>query len=281
MNSTIMQAPPTNHLNTFDLDRLVFGQLPNPDRERAQAHLAACLVCRKERDARVEDGAHFDGEVFRRTLPAVLGRAATAPVPMRRRWTSASFTTGMMLAAAAVLALWVRGNRATNDRADPAADVQTKGSFELLVYARHRGAIKTLDRYDQTVHPGSELRFVLAGTPADMRFAVIASVDAKGVVSVYFPYQGTTSAEVPRAGRWEAPGSIVLDGTLGPERVFAILSPQPLATAAVRSALDALVQGGPDAVRDNATLDLPGTKQQSFLLLKEAGPEAAMPRTDR
>ncbi|HEY0714879.1 MAG TPA: hypothetical protein VGF45_19520 [Polyangia bacterium] len=229
-----------------------------------------CLICRKERDTRIDEGARFDGEVFARTLPAVLGRAATAPVRARRRHAPIYLTAGLTLAAAAAFALWARPNRSGTQ--DPGADVQTKGSFDLMVYARHRGAIKTLDRYDQTVYPGAEVRFVLAGTPSDMRFALIASIDARGLVSIYFPYRGSVSAEIPRAGRWEAPGSIVLDDTLGPERVFAILSPHPLTSAAVEAALAPLAAGGPDAVRDIDTLDLPGTKQQSFLLLKQAAP---------
>lgn len=268
---TSTTAPKMSHLTPLELDRLVFGQLETAEREPAEAHVATCLLCRKERDERIEDRAHFDGKVFARTLPEVLRRAATAPAPRRSRRATPLLAAAGGLAAAAALALWLRSER-TEPTPAHMADVQTKGDFDLIVYARHRGVIKALDRYDQTVPPGAELRFVLAGTPPDMRFALIASVDAGGTVSVYFPYDGSSSAELPDAGRWEAPGSIVLDDTLGPERVFAFLSQQALSVDAVRAALAPLARGGNDAIRDTATVDLPGTRQRSFLLLKQTAP---------
>jgi hypothetical protein len=101
---------------------------------------------------------------------------------------------------------------------------------------------------------------------------LVASVDASGKANVYFPYEGERSATLPGPGRWEVPGSIELDDTIGPERVFVFFSPEPLVAARAREALSNLGRRGPNAIRDAQTIDLAGTTQRSFLMMKEAKP---------
>jgi hypothetical protein len=153
--------------------------------------------------------------------------------------------------------------------AEPLVDLQTKGSVELLVYARKAERVTLLDRFNRGVAPGTEVRFILTGVPEQHTHLMIASVDASANTAVYFPYEGKTSAPLPGPGRWEVPDSIVLDDTLGPERVFALFSKAPLDATKVRGEL-ARAGKSPNAIRDLTELDLPGTTQRSFLLFKQA-----------
>jgi hypothetical protein len=149
-------------------------------------------------------------------------------------------------------------------------ELLTKGDVELLVYARRGQFVVLLDRFNRAVQPGEEIRFILTGVPDEHSHVLIASVDGAGAATIYFPFEGTSSAPVPGPGRWEVPGSIVLDESLGPERVFALFSSRPLAVADVKDALLALGRAGHNAIRDARTLALRDTTQRSFLMFKQA-----------
>jgi hypothetical protein len=73
--------------------------------------------------------------------------------------------------------------------------------------------------------------------------------------------EATRPLEVPA-------GSIVLDRASGPERVFAVFSDQPLAAEPVRRLLEALGRRGPDAIRRETRIELPGTLQMSLYFEK-------------
>jgi hypothetical protein len=177
-----------------------------------------------------------------------------------------------VVSAALVVVIVVAVGRAHRWGAPPvvAAAAQAKGDFELLVFARKAGRIEMLDRFNRGVHPGDDVRFVLTGTPEGSAYVLVASVDAAGKANLYFPYEGEGSAPLPGPGRWEVPGSIELDDTLGPERVYVFFSSEPVAAASVREALADLGRRGPNAIRDAATVDLAGTTQRSFMMMKEA-----------
>jgi hypothetical protein len=180
----------------------------------------------------------------------------------RRAW--------LALAAAAVAdaatVMLVRAHARTHPRA---FSTQSKGDVDLLVFARKSGHIEMLDRFNRGVRPGDDVRFVLTGTPEGQGYVLVASVDGAGKPNVYFPFDGDKSAPLPGPGRWEVPGSIELDDTLGPERVFAFFSPRQLDAGEVKTALADLGSRGPNAVRDAQTVDLAGTTQRSFLMMKE------------
>ena len=151
-------------------------------------------------------------------------------------------------------------------------ELRAKGGFDLLVYVRRDKHIALLDRFNRVVHPGEEIRFILTGVPEDHAYVLVASIQAAGAATVYFPYGGLDGAPLPGPGRWEVLGSIVLDETLGPERVFAIFSKRPLAAVDVEPALARLGRAGKNAIRDARALDVPGTTQRSFLMFKQPLP---------
>jgi hypothetical protein len=161
-----------------------------------------------------------------------------------------------------VLLLWLRPRSSANGHPDEPS-VAIKGGPSLRVFARHNGRVAVV-RPRSALHAGDEIRFAVE--PAGLRYLLVASVDGAGKATIYFPYGGAVSQ--PVGGATELPGSIVLDDAPGPERVFALLSEQPLVAADVTGALVDLGRRGPDAIR--AASRLPVAATQLSLLFEKA-----------
>jgi hypothetical protein len=234
---------PVRHPSALALHELHLGA---GDGEVA-AHLGVCPECRQRLDELAADHRRFDEQVLPRTVLALR--------PRRRRWL---WALAPAVAVAAALWLWARP-RGGEERA--------KGEAVLTVYAA-RGETVTRLEEGGALAPGDRIRFVLR--PGGLAYAMIASLDGAGRATVYHPYGGAQSAPVGAEPRVELPGSIVLDRGPGPERIFALLSRRPLATAEVVRALEEIGRGGPGAVRATPQLPLPVEAQGSVLFEKPA-----------
>ena len=147
-------------------------------------------------------------------------------------------------------------------------DVAPKGDATLSIFvARPEGTLAVSDGQTR-LRAGDRIRFVLR--PAGQRHAVIASLDGAGRATIYHPYGGAHSAPLPPGARVDIPGSIRLDASPGPERVFAVLAVRPFPTAAVVQALEKLASAGIAGLRATTTLPLAveAATQQSVLFEK-------------
>ena len=70
--------------------------------------------------------------------------------------------------------------------------------------------------------------------------------------------------------RVEPAGSIALDAARGPERIYAILSDQPVAAADVVARLREVAAGGAEAIRATRTLPIAARAQLSLVFEKAA-----------
>ena len=179
---------------------------------RALEHVEDCVVCRERMRLAEADRAYFVANVLPRQLPT------------RRR--SMLWIAAPVLAAAAAFVL-------LKPRPEPALGI--KGGPTLQIYARHGEQVTQLQD-GMPLAPGDAIRFVLRG--AAKQHVLIASIDAAGVATVYYPFGGTTSARVDEPVL-EVPGSVILDGTRGPERVYALFSRAPIEAAPILAALRA------------------------------------------
>lgn len=205
-------------------------------------HIAGCAHCQ-----RWERSAAEAARVFARESPRWMAktRARTSPV---RRW--APLLPIAALAGAALFFL-----RPTPPDAPLYA---TKGEV-LTVYIGGQGEPRAATQGER-VRPGEELRFHVA--PGPRAFVWIASVDSTGTVSRLAPAEGTTPLAVE--GAQLLPGGAVLDETEGPERIWAVISKEPLSWAVVEQAL----QGSP--VRAPAEIHIPGARTATVLLERDA-----------
>jgi hypothetical protein len=241
---TPMTPSGPRHPSVLALHELQTGALPAAERDQVSAHLAACAACAGVAATLAADQRHFAAEVLPRTMAAVAGGRT-------RRWTLVLVPA----LAATVCALWLA----------PRPQLRAKGDATLTLYAA-RGEQVVMVADGSALAPGDRIRFVLR--PGGLGYALVASVDGIGRITVYHPFEGVESGRIEPSPRVELPGSIVLDRSPGPERIFALLSRHPLQATQVREALTALGRGGPPAIRANSRLAVPADAQGTVLIEK-------------
>ncbi len=245
----------------------------------ATAALPECPHCR----ARFEEAAalarEFHTHIFPRTLPCIHERVAAASVPFWRRrldllrpWLTAPLAT--VTVAAILFAVWPRAERPFSVPAgdelatavepdaslvDEPPELRTKSTapFSPRLLLRRGANVQRIDD-GAIVHPGDALAFLV--DPGPSRFALVLSIDGGRQISVYSPYAGATSAPVPASSLSTAlQPSITLDATLGPERIWLLVSDAPLPVALFRPTLEHLAASGATAVERATIATLLGT----------------------
>ncbi|MCP3063695.1 DUF4384 domain-containing protein [Myxococcus sp. K38C18041901] len=203
-------------------------------------HIAGCEHCQSWERAAAEAS-----RAFAHQHPHWM--AKTRPSPLRR-WAPLIAT-----AALAAVALFL-----LHSPSPELPRYATKGD-ELTVYVGGQGTPRAAIQGER-VRPGESLRFQVA--PGAAAFVWIASVDSTGAVSRLVPSEGTTPLAVD--GTQLLPGSAVLDATEGPERIWAVISPEPLNWSVVEQAL----RGSP--VRDASEVHIAGARTSTVLLERGA-----------
>lgn len=220
-------------------------------------HLSGCARCR----ARVEEmrrvGDEFRREVYPATVEAVVASARRRG-PLAR-WMVWLAPVPVAAAAAAILLL-------VQPRGPEEGYVGTKGPrLSLAVFARAADAARAVAD-GESVSPSAALRFQVR--PAAPCRLWLVSVDAAGTISRLYPAAGEGGAEVAGAG--PLPGGALLDGKPGPERIYAVCTPRPLAFAELERAVRMAAGAGAAAVREGRPLqDLPRGAAQTTLLLEK------------
>jgi hypothetical protein len=206
-------------------------------RHEVEAHAAACDRCRGRIAWAHEAEATFRREVFPATVERVVER--TRPRPLR--WLLVLAPASAAAAAAALLLV-----------ASPPADyVGAKGGgLALSVFANGPdGARPATD--GAAVAADAGLRFEIhAARPCHLW---LASLDATGQVSRLHPAAG---GPVRVEGAVVLPGGALLDGRAGPERIYAVCTPEAVSFAEVERAVGTAGDPGEAAVR--AARELPG-----------------------
>lgn len=210
----------------------------------AQRHVDGCARCSAALVQMRAEGAHFKQYVFPATVDAVIGGARP-----RRRWAWA-----LVPVAVAAAALLVVRTRPPDDYVGVKG--QTVGLAVFSVDAS--GAPVRLDD-GVRVTPEASLRFqVRPDAPCHLW---LLSVDQRGEVSRLFPPEGEAVRVV---GETTLPGGAQLDGTVGPERLFAVCTESPLQWPELAH----VAALGPEAVRRTTTLPVAG--RQATLLLEKS-----------
>ena len=258
------------HVSSFDSDLLELGALDAAKAAATNEHLERCAPCRDEHEKLRRARAEFTANVLLNSGPRLLAEVRHRNV---RRISPPSMVAAGLLASAAVLALVLRPRAAPTEVVSPPAGdhLTAKGGSELSLVARQDGSVFNVD-CPPALRAGAEVRLVLSQDDPACPFILIASVDGRGHPSVYYPPQGEASARIERPGKWELPGSIVLDDAPGPERIFAFFSATPIDSAVPTQALRRLGEQGWEAMRATSKVDLDDVRQSSVLIEKVAAP---------
>ena len=234
----IWQRPPSDGCpSNLALDRLLGQELDEVGRRAALDHIDRCARC----------GPRFrklgaERDEFR-AAPPPLWPATRAPAPRRRLRMAALGAAGALAAAAVLLLILVRlgpdARLATAPRPGSPLGAgvagRVKGGLRLVYYLRRKATATVLEgRSGDAVHPGDAIRF--AYSSPDAGYLVILSRDGAGRISVYYP-DGERAAPVRPADEELVPGSIVLDGVLGPEVIHGVHCGAPVLVADVVEAL--------------------------------------------
>jgi len=269
------------HLTSLDLDLLELGALGSAVEEaRIREHLASCLACTSRWQEHAASVTHFRSTIFPRTAPGLGVSRATMPSRLRR-WVLALALPAVALAAVPLFLPRLLRSSVTkpasgSEGSAAESAIGIKGSAALHVFAKlgrpaeqvPATVVKVVD--GTRLAAGDALRFVL--DPTGLPYLLIASVDGAGQVSIYYPYRGERSAQVDGRATVSVPDSIVLDQALGPERVFAVFSSEPVSADQVRQALAGTVAAGAPAIRAQRHLPIAGTVQATVLFEKEPVP---------
>jgi hypothetical protein len=208
-------------LSRLHCDQLLNGELE--DRDDLKRHHASCPRCTALLAAHRRERAAF-------------------AVPRARagwRWTYG------FAAAAAVFGVWLVA-RVPRD----AAPTRAKGKPALAFYVKHGERVRE-GGPGEVVSPSDAVNFTVStDAPA---FLAIISVDGAGKLSAYYP-AGPTAVAIPAGRDQVLPRSVLLDDTLGLERVVAAFCDRPVAVAEISAAVarGAIPSG---CAVDAATLD--------------------------
>jgi len=118
---------------------------------------------------------------------------------------------------------------------DGDAYIGVKGAASLEVVAQRGEKEQFTVKAGTVLHPKDKIRFVVNTAGAEN--VLIASRDAAGAFTVYYPFGAAQSAPV-RGAHVELPGSIELDDVVGNERLIAVFSHAPVGADAVKAALE-------------------------------------------
>jgi hypothetical protein len=231
-------------LSDLALDQLLTSENSGSLTEQARrTHLAQCAAC----TARL-------GELERDAADLLAARPHLAPSPGGPRARRAPrFIAGTLTlaAAAAAIALY---RPATTPSEPAASDVRLKGSpIDVEVFARDANGRVTPLLAGGVAHAGDGLRFRL--TAHRPGYAGLVSVDGAGRAMSYGP-QGGRLVPLAVAAPALLDGSVVLDGVLGRERLFAFLCRDRLETDRLVRAVEAAVEARPPRSPSAADLGL-------------------------
>jgi hypothetical protein len=229
-------------------------------------HVGSCATC-QSRVARMEQqGQEFLQYVF----PSTVGKIEEAAGERRTSWRRWLMLLPVPLAgAAAALLLIAHPASGPSPLGPDESYVGIKGggvgSLGLSVFLGAAEGARLVNE-GEPVPAASALRFKVQPTKACRLWMV--SVDAAGQVSRLYPATGDGGAELSAGGA--LPGGAVLDGRGGPERIFALCSPEPVSYEQVERAVHSAVGKGQEGVRAAGVIPgLPdGTAQATTLLEK-------------
>jgi len=206
------------------LDRLVVGELTAGEDRSVRAHIAGCPAC---------CGRLADIETARAAFVELdAGRRFVARGRTRWRWISAA--TAMTAAIAIVAIVALPRQDGVGDHG-PGARAKGIGEHMAVYIARgsQAGATRRAAAGDE-VAVGDTLQMTI--TLRERRFVALLGIDATRVARVYFP-DGDRLAPIEPGIDVPLPASIRLDAMPGREDFVTVFCDEPIAIAAVRTAL--------------------------------------------
>ena len=245
----------------FEIMRAESGDSEPAERDAIGRHIEMCQSCRaiwesfrRRREAFLED--HPSGPTFAR-LTAEADRRLNRRRQLMRLVPAVAAVTGFMVLA--VILVWP---------SPPKYSIRTKGDVSIRFHVLRDDQVEP-GVSGEAYKEGDRIQFEY--TSGANRYLFLVSLDDSGRVSNFNYQSSQTSVPIIPGGGLQLEGSIILDDSPYPERVFAIFSNRPLdlenVKRAARRAYDELKKEN-GSVKDlrRLPLDLP---QATVLIIKE------------
>ncbi len=209
----------SGHPSRFELTRFHAGEIEANEHERLSNHLSGCVHCRAfvhELDQFRQDfHASHDREKILERVRAGTRKASWFGNLLRPRILAPLVAAG---ALALLIIVWLPRIEQPGER--------MKGAEIELGYWIMQAGQPRLAEQGQILHPGDRIQFWLTAPAGG--YVHIVGIDEAGQINMYFPRPKEKPDIFPGGAGRPVPGSIILDKTLGQERVFVLICKQPL-----------------------------------------------------
>ena len=223
------------HPAALALEQLAFAPEGAPRAPEVEAHVRACGSCQSRVAALREERARFLQARPARAFTDRILEQGRQPSWWERHWLWLIGTVPVLAAAAVVLLVALPGEvRQGGGTGLDSPRYKGASAVRLEVLVSRDGQPATLFPASEPLRQGDVLRFRV--TIPEKGYAFIANLDDAGRFTRYFPPVGSRSAPL-ESGEHLLPGSIVLDGWRGEERITLLFSPRPLEEREVEAAL--------------------------------------------
>ena len=204
-----------DHPSLFTLTRYHAGDLNPEERKQIDQHLHQCATCQKSLDSLGEVQRAYHAHVDRdHALGNIRSRASSkARLIWLQPAVAGAFGLFMVL-----LIVTIFPSQGPNER--------LKGDSLALSFIVQRNGEISQPFNVKRLHALDRIQFRLTAPVGG--YVHLVAIDQQGNVSVYFPHpEAQPMAFAGGSGRL-LPGSIILDDTLGKERVFALVCEKPI-----------------------------------------------------
>lgn len=219
----------TPHLSTLALHRLRYGELPEPERREARAHLDACAPCRRRLGVQERTREEFVLQPIPSELHATLAGPVRQRSPIRggaTAWVQRALLPLVLVAAGAIFVAvpLARSSRAVEALEQGRAKGGT-GDLEIWIDRDGPRALRDGD------HLGAGDRLQVLYDPEGAPHVAIAGRDPTGEIQIW----GHLRPE--REGLQPAPFALTLDATPGFQEIVVVRSRVELTPDEVRRAV--------------------------------------------
>lgn len=227
---------PTPNLSLAVLRRFHFGELSEAEAASIEAALDANPEARARLEKmRAEEAAFLDRTDVGAESARILERMDAPPSPAGLVTGLIGLFTGRGLQLAAALVLLVALVPLGRALLSPARGPnRTKGSVQLEMFVKDEAGVRRGDD-GMRLQEGDQVQFRYQAV--GHRYVFVVSLDSRGVLSPLYPDLPTRSIPVRPDGRHTLEGSVILDDAVGPERIFAVFSDEPLSFGSIEEAL--------------------------------------------
>jgi hypothetical protein len=225
------------------LERLAAGELPEARANELRARLRAHGEEHRLSALAASNAAILAVLPPERALPEIERRAARqqrlVPRPTRVWWALSMATAGAAAFAMVLAVREHRGSRSTGStsEAEQAETIAFKGDLKpvLRIYRKSAAGAEAV-RPGAKVHQGDtlQIRYVAAGR----RFGIIASIDARGAITLHLPEAPGKAVALERDGERALPHAYELDDSPGFERFVFVTADTPFDSTDVVRALE-------------------------------------------